>query len=440
MLRALNASAEVYHLNEGHCAFLLFELMRERMAAGESRQEAEAWVRDHCVFTTHTPVLAGHDRFEPELLTSQLWKMRDALHLSDEQLLAYGRVKADDHQEWFTMTVLGLGLTRAANGVSKLNGEVAREQWSQLYPDRPTADVPIGHVTNGIHLPTWTAQPARDFASERLGDWEADRLAPTFWQKIDDVPDADLWALRSTLRRRLIEFVQQHVARQTMQQTFGLDPDALTIGFARRFATYKRAPLLFHDAERAGRILSNADRPVQIIYAGKAHPADEGGKRFIQQIWGMTQEEPFKGRVLFLENYNMEIGRMLVSGCDVWLNNPRRPMEASGTSGQKVSAHGGLNLSILDGWWPEGYNEGNGWAIGDDASAQIASDPSKQDAQDAEFLYQTLETSVVPEFYDRTDGVPARWVARMKNAMRELPAQFSSERMVKDYVEQLYAA
>ena len=440
MLRALNVATEVYHLNEGHCAFLLFELMRERMATGETREAAEQWVTDHCVFTTHTPVLAGHDRFEPDLLLGQLWKMRDALHMSNEEILAYGRVKPDDHQEWFTMTVLGLNISRAANGVSKLNGEVAREQWSQMYPDLPTADVPIGHVTNGIHLPTWTAQPAREFASKHLGDWEADRVAPTFWQKIDKVSDADVWALRNVLRKRLVEFAEQHVAEQTMKQTFGLSPDTLTIGFARRFATYKRAPLFFYDVERAGKILSDADRPVQLIYAGKAHPADEGGKRFIQQIYEMTQKAPFQGRVLFLENYNMEIGRMLVSGCDVWLNNPRRPMEASGTSGQKVSAHGGLNLSILDGWWPEGYDGSNGWSIGDDDSAKISTDPSKQDRDDAEFLYSTLETSVVPEFYDRTDGVPSRWVTRMKNAMRELPAQFSSERMVADYVEQRYDA
>ncbi len=261
MLRALNVATEVYHLNEGHCAFLLFELMRERMATGETREAAEQWVTDHCVFTTHTPVLAGHDRFEPDLLLGQLWKMRDALHMSNEEILAYGRVKPDDHQEWFTMTVLGLNISRAANGVSKLNGEVAREQWSQMYPDRPTAEVPIGHVTNGIHLPTWTAQPAREFASKHLGDWEADRVAPTFWQKIDKVSDADVWALRNVLRKRLVDFAEQHVAEQTMKQTFGLSPDTLTIGFARRFATYKRAPLFFYDVERAGKILSDADRP-----------------------------------------------------------------------------------------------------------------------------------------------------------------------------------
>lgn len=441
LLRALNVGAQVYHLNEGHCAFVLLELMRERMAAGHSREEAEGWVRDHCVFTTHTPVLAGHDRFEPHLLLEQLSRMRHALGLSETDLMALGRVRADDHQEWFTMTVLALGLTRLANGVSKLNGEVARDQWKDLYPDRPVDAVPIGSITNGIHLPTWTAPEAKAFAQKHLGDWEKSRATPTFWKKIDAVPDEELWALRNALRQRFIHFAEQHVARQSLKQAFGLKPDVLTIGFARRFATYKRAPLLFHDVERAVRILSSEKRPVQVVYAGKAHPADEGGKRFIQQIYAMSQLPELKGRLLLLENYNMEVGRYLVSGCDVWLNNPRRPMEASGTSGQKISAHGGLNLSILDGWWPEGYDGTNGWAIGTDASAEMAQDPQAQDEEDAQFLYDTLETSVVPAFYDRdARGLPTGWVKRMRSAMRVLPAQFSAERMVADYAEQMYGA
>ncbi len=441
LLRALNVAAEVYHLNEGHCAFVLLELMRERLAAGHSREEAETWVRDHAVFTTHTPVMAGHDRFEPHLLLEQLDRTRQALGLSETELMAYGRVRDDDHQEWFTMTVLALGLTRLANGVSKLNGEVARDQWKELYPDRPTSEVPIGSITNGIHLPTWTAAEARAFAEKHLGDWETQRATPTFWKKMDSVPDDQIWALRNSLRQRFVAFAEAHVARQSLKQTFGLRPDVLTIGFARRFATYKRAPLLFHDVERAVRILSSKERPVQVIYAGKAHPADEGGKRFIQQIYAMSQLPELKGRLLLLENYNMEIGRYLVSGCDVWLNNPRRPMEASGTSGQKVSAHGGLNLSILDGWWPEGYDGLNGWAIGEDASAQMAHDPQAQDDEDARFLYETLETSVVPAFYNRdAHGLPTEWIRRMRDAMRVLPAQFSAERMVADYAEQMYAA
>ncbi len=441
LLRALNVSAHVYHLNEGHCAFVTFELMRERMAAGHTREEAEAWVRDHTVFTTHTPVLAGHDRFEPHLLLEELQRMRHALGLSEHDLMAYGRVNAEDHQEWFTMTVLALGLSRLANGVSKLNGEVAREQWKSLYPDRPVEDVPIGSVTNGIHLPTWTAPEAKAFAKQHLGPWNLNRATVAYWKGIETAPDADLWALRNRLRQKLVRYAEQHVARQTLRQGFNLHPDALTIGFARRFATYKRATLLFHDVERALRILTSDERPVQVLFAGKAHPADEGGKRFIQQIYAMSQLPEMKGRLLFLENYNMEVARMLVSGCDVWLNNPRRPMEASGTSGQKVSAHGGLNLSILDGWWPEGYDGTTGWAIGTDASAEMGQDPQAQDEQDAAFLYETLETSVIPAFYERDkNGLPTGWLKRMRSAMSVLPAQFSAERMVADYAEQMYAA
>ncbi len=436
LLRKLGHGFDVYHMNEGHCAFLTLELLREYQDNGLDRSEAIERIRERSVFTTHTPVMAGHDRFEPELFLEVMWRMRDRLGMSDHELLALGRVRPDDHQEWFTMTVLGLNMARTSNGVSELNGAVAREQWKEMYPDRPVDDVPIGSVTNGIHLPSWAAPLSRAFLNERLGDWMQNRFDPSYWERLDEISDEDLWALRTSLRGSLIQYVTERAANQSFTQNVDLDPDALTIGFARRFATYKRAPLLFHDLDRAEALFAQADRPIQIIYAGKAHPADEGGKEFIRRILEISKRGAFTGKVVFLENYNMEVGRMLISGCDVWLNNPRRPMEASGTSGQKIAVHGGLNVSILDGWWPEGYNGSNGWAVGVDD--QDYESEQAHDAADAASLYDVLEREVIPTFYDRDGDVPRRWVERMKEAMTVLPYQFSAERMVQDYVEQIY--
>ena len=437
LLRALGIETDVYHMNEGHCAFLALELIRELQQDGVGFDEAVERVREQSVFTTHTPVMAGHDRFEPELFGEVMWPYRDKLSLNDQQLLGLGRVNPDDHGEWFTMTVLGLKTARAANGVSKLNGEVARDQWKDMFADRPVDEVPIGSITNGIHLPTWTAPISRAFFNERVGNWLDNRFDVDFWQRVADLPAADLWALRQSLRGVLVSYANERMAQQSVRQEAGLDPDALTIGFARRFATYKRAPLLFRDIERVRKLFASQDRPVQIIFAGKAHPDDEGGKDFIRHILHVARGEGFRGKVVFLENYNMEVGRMLVSGCDVWLNNPRRPMEASGTSGQKIAVHGGLNLSILDGWWPEGYDGSNGWAI--DAGQADFSSYEEQDAADAEALYRLLEEEVIPDFYNRNDaGVPEKWIARMKSAMAGLPYKFSAERMVADYVNEVY--
>ncbi len=440
LLRALGVETDVYHLNEGHCAFVTLELLRERLAAGEARADAEAWVRAQCVFTTHTSVAAGHDRFVPALFIEQMKGFREEIGLSEQALLAYGRVHPDDTGESFTMTVLGLKLARKANAVSALNGEVARRQWHHLYPDRPLDAVPIDHVTNGIHLPTWAVPPARAFLKRHLGNGSAFVYDPDFWHALDNISDEDLWAYRCLLRRCLIDFIQERVPQQSLHHTLALDPDALTIGFARRFATYKRATLLFHDFERALRLFSQPDRPLQVIFAGKAHPADDGGKRLIQHIYQTAQRPGLQGKVIFLENYNMEIGRMLVSGCDVWLNNPRRPLEASGTSGQKIAVHGGLNLSTLDGWWPEGYNGSNGWAIGR-APTGLHEDPTTQDREDALALYEALEQHVLPTFYERDDaGLPRAWITRMREAMKILPVRFSAARMVREYVEQVYRA
>lgn len=438
LLRALGVKTDVYHMNEGHCALVSLELLRERLDAGDSLEEAESWVRGHAVFTTHTPVMAGHDRFDPRLFLEQMSNFQQRIRLSDYELLSFGRVHPGDPDESFTMTVLGLKLSRIANGVSALNGIVARAQWHALYPDRGLDDVPIGHVTNGVHLPTWTVPLARAFLNENVGNWKARQSDRSFWAQIEQVPDESLWAYRNELRRQLVAFAREYAARQSLPIACELDPDALTIGFARRFATYKRAPLIFSDLERVAELFGRVDRPVQIIFAGKAHPADEGGKRFIQRIVEASLHPKLNGRVVFLENYDMEVGRMLVSGCDVWLNNPRRPMEASGTSGQKVSIHAGLNLSILDGWWPEGFNGTNGWAIGSEDDEDL--DPQDQDARDSLNLYETLENSVIPAFYERDGhGIPTLWVKRMKSAMEILPAEFSAERMIIEYVRNVYA-
>ncbi|NNE36475.1 MAG: alpha-glucan family phosphorylase, partial [Rhodothermales bacterium] len=380
-------------------------------------------------------VMAGHDRFDADLFRHEMAGFSHAANLDVNTLLALGRINPDDENESFTMTVLGLNMAQRCNGVSRLNGEVARAQWMHKYPDTPVAEVPIGHVTNGVHLSTWTSPMSRHFLNSRLGDWQSD---PDAWNKIWDVNNDDLWNYRSQLRRALVESASKIARSQSLAQNPQLDPNALTIGFARRFATYKRAPLFFHDIERAARILTNTEFPVQLIYAGKAHPADDDGKWFIQRIYEITQMPEFNGRVVYIENYDMSVGRMLVSGADVWLNNPRRPYEASGTSGQKVAAHGGMNLSILDGWWPEGYNGRNGWAIGHDSSADYK-DPEVQDPEDAEFLYSVLENEVIPAFYRRDDaGHPTEWLEMMRDAMSRLPFQFSARRMVSDYARQLY--
>jgi len=440
MLRALGVEPDVYHANEGHCAFLMLELLNERLHEGDTLEEAEEWVKDRSLFTTHTPVMAGHDHFDPDLFTEAMAGFRDRINLSNRELLSYGRVHPEDPDETFTMTVLGLKLSRAANGVSKLNGYVARQQWEDLYPDRSLDEVPIDSITNGVHLPTWTAGPAQDFLDEHLDGDFTERHDPEIWDGLNDVSDETLWNYRCSLRERLIEYIKAKVQSQTLPMQPDLDPDALTIGFARRFATYKRAPLIFREPARARSLFTDADRPIQLIYAGKAHPADDGGKRFIQRIYEISQQRGFEGKVVFLEGYDMEMGRMLTSGCDVWLNNPRRPKEASGTSGQKVAAHGGLNLSVLDGWWPEGYNGQNGWAIGPEPTGDYGeADPEAQDEQDAASLYKQLEEEVIPTFYDRNDdGLPAAWISMMREAMTGLPAPFSAKRMLIDYVEEMY--
>jgi len=430
LLRALAREIDVYHMNEGHCALLTLELLREY---GSS--EGESRVRSKCVFTTHTPVMAGHDRFGPSLFLEQMHHFLTEMHCSEQQLLSFGRIDPEDESEAFTMTVLALKLSRAANAVSELNGAVSRKQWHRLYPELAEDQVPISYVTNGVHLETWASPSARLFLRKHFGDWASSKNC---WSAVHDVEHAEIWAYRNRLRKRFVEFATRSAQRQSFTQQCSLAPDALTIGFSRRFASYKRAALIFSDLERIGRLFSDTSRPIQIVFAGKAHPDNDEGMQIIRSILQTAHLPEFAGKVIFLENYNMHIGRMLVSGCDLWLNTPRRPHEACGTSGQKVNIHGGLNLSILDGWWSEGFDGTNGWAIGDDRS-DAGLDYASQDERDATLLYDTLENEIIPAFYDRDEnGVPTDWTERIRNAMGGLTYRFSAQRMIKDYAEQIY--
>ncbi len=471
LLRALGLQPSVFHMNEGHAAFLVLELIREKLASGQSFSEAAAATKSQCIFTTHTPVEAGHDRFSPDLLDYALCKIRSQLHLSLDELMALGRSQPNNAAEPFCMTVLALKSSRAANGVSELHGEISRHMWKDLFPGRSIDEIPIGHITNGIHVAGWMKGPLRRFWRKRLTStisapksgtkeiatrfgnispdwhWEAALDQQEFWSRLEDpqfISDEEIWSLRYQLRRELIEFSRRRLLLQGHHLTHGdfiafdhlLNPDALTIGFARRFATYKRAPLVFQQFENIVRLAKDAKQPVQFIFAGKAHPRDDDGKRFIQQIIHLSKYSELKGHLVFIENYDVHVARQMVSGCDVWLNNPRRPLEASGTSGQKTSCHGCLNLSILDGWWREGYDGTNGFAIGSDSHPDNV---EEQDRQDSENLYRVLTEEVIPSFYDRDiHGIPRKWIQRIRRAMSTLVARFSTGRMVKDYVNNYY--
>jgi len=435
-------------LNEGHSAFLALELLRRRLDSGSDLEEAETRVRDRCVFTTHTPVAAGHDRFSPELMEYAFAGYRSLLGMEAQQFLAYGRTRPEDSKEYFCMTVLALKMSRGANGVSQLHGQVSREMWKDLL-NSPTYRGPsIGHITNGVHVLGWMSRPARRFWKRHLGpEWETRLMYPDLWKVISDeeaISDEEIWALRYHLRRELIEFVRKHVPdtfpasgteRARAFETM-LSPDALTIGFARRFATYKRAPLIFDDLTRMAEMVNDTERPIQLIFAGKAHPQDVRGKEFIQRILDICKRSEFLGKVVFLENYDMNVARRVISGADLWLNTPRRPLEASGTSGQKVSVHGGLNLSVLDGWWREGYDGSNGWAIGGD---EHPADEAAQDQADLESLYGTLSRNIVPLFFERDSrGIPRGWIAKIRRAMQTLIPQYNTDRMVTEYVTRYY--
>jgi len=446
LLRSLGIQPSVYHMNEGHAAFLSLELMREKIAEGFSFEEAVAKTKRQCVFTTHTPVDAGHDRFSSELMHHALQKYHSQVAPSFRELMALGRVDPDNEEEPFCMTVLALKTSRSANAVSELHGQVSRKMWNGLYPEVSEDDVPIGHITNGIHMMGWMKGPVRSFWRNKLGSqWDREIFSPTFWKRMldpDFVSDEEIWALRYRLRRALIEFARRRSVVQRLSAgddgSFDrlLDPDALTIGFARRFAAYKRAPLIFDDHDTIVKLATNPLRPIQFIFSGKAHPADDEGKRLIQRIIHLGKYSELKGKLVFIENYDVHIARQMISGCDVWLNTPRRPLEASGTSGQKIICNGGLNLSIMDGWWREAYDGTNGFAIGDDSQpASVV----EQDRLDNESLCTILSEEVIPCFYERDErGIPRKWIEKIRRSMATLIPEFTTWRMVQEYTLKYY--
>jgi starch phosphorylase len=447
-LRALGVSPGVYHLNEGHSAFATLEAIRERMKDnGVSFDEALRDVAEHTAFTTHTPVPAGHDRFNGQLIEEHLGPLRDELGISPQQLMGLGRVEPQNEREDFCMTVLGLKLSRRANAVSSLHGRVTRRMWAHLWPWRVEDEIPIGHITNGVHIPSWLAHQMLQLYDRHFpADWESRMGEPEVWQDIHNVDPGELWETHHALKNQLLAFVRRRVSRQCRRRGESdecveaarnmLDPNILTFGFARRFATYKRADLILANLDRFAVMVNDPERPIQIIFAGKAHPADEPGKRLIQRIANLRHDPRFAGRVAFVEDYDINVCRHLVQGVDVWLNNPRRPLEASGTSGQKAVLNGALNLSILDGWWAEAYDGSNGFAIGKGAS-HVRDDMT--DARDAEALSDVLTKQVIPLYYDRDiDGLPRQWIKRMMNSISTLAWRFSADRMVADYVRHAY--
>ena len=447
-LRAMGVTPGVLHLNEGHSTFALLEEARYLMET-EARSFADAYERvgSRAVFTTHTPVEAGHDRFTAELMEETLGPVRQNLGLSKNDFLALGRENPQDHGQRFCMTVLGMKMAQRINGVSARHGRVTRRMWQQLWPERRTQDVPIQHITNAVHFPSWMAMPMARFYRRLLGaNWQQKMCEPETWTSIREMDEEEFWEQQQILKVQLVNFLHRRVCRDCGGQnrgqvlhdheTLNFDPSVLTIGFARRFTAYKRPELLLSNLDRLDRMVNNEQMPVQIVYAGKAHPADEEGKYLIQKVIETSRDPRFEGRLVFVEDYDINVTRHLVQGVDLWLNCPRPPLEACGTSGQKVVLNGGLNLSVLDGWWPEGYTGLNGFAIGD---GRHHSDPEQQDEYDRECLYRVLEEEIIPLFYDRDDrDVPRRWIARQKEAIRSLAWCFNADRMVRDYTLNFY--
>ena len=448
VLRKLGYDPTIFHMNEGHSAFLALERTREKVESGKTLLEAQEEVRQTNVFTTHTPVPAGNDEFPLWLMDKYFSNYWTELGMTREEFIGFAKIEQSWGGEAFSMPILAMKLSDYRNGVSELHGEVAKKMWSFLWPDLPTEEVPISYVTNGVHTGTWLARRMGNLFSRYLGtNWMEHLDDPDTWLQIENIPDEELWRVRRHLKRKLVVYMVGRARKQWLStqvhpvQTIAsgvlLDPYALTIGFARRFATYKRANLLFRDYERLIRLVTNERMPVQIIFAGKAHPADEPGKLLIQEVYRAVKDARFGGRLVFLEDYDMDMARYLVQGVDVWLNTPRRPREASGTSGEKAALNGNLNFSVLDGWWREGFNGENGWAIGDEK--EYATE-EEQDAADALSLYDTLENEIIPLYYQQrsADGLPADWLAKVKESIRTLAPQFSMRRMVKEYMTKYY--
>ena len=450
LLGKLGVTPHVFHLNEGHSAFLTLELARELIESeGLKFSEAAKVVRERCVFTTHTPIAAGNDEFEAELVSQCFGQSYEqGLGLSHDEFLALGRV-GQDNDKTYGLTPLAIRMCRSTNGVSRKHGEVSRALWQKLWPDKTIDEIPITHVTNGVHAPTWVARLIRTLYERHAGaDWTEHVSDKAHWEKsVASISDEELWAAHCLLKQRLIAFIRHRSFHARLERRENIEytesarkmfnPQALTIGFARRIAGYKRWSLLLKDPERLLRIINAEDRPVQLVFAGKAHPQDQGAKLILQQIAHWKYDPRVQERAVFLQDYDQEIAKQIVQSVDVWLNVPRRPLEASGTSGEKVAMNGGLNLSVLDGWWLEGYDGTNGFAIGGSVEGSEAGDV---DASDAESLYRVLEEEVVPTYYERDgDGLPRKWIAMMKRSISTLVPEFNSDRMVEEYAKRIYS-
>lgn len=434
-LRALRAAGhrpDVMHLNEGHTSFVVLERYREELERGLSPTAAWKAVKTSTVFTTHTPVAAGHDRFWGNLVDNVLGQFREQLHMPPSELMDTGRVKIGDPDESLCMTVLALKGSRTANGVARRHGEVSRAMWQQMWPSRGVDEVPIGHITNGVHAPSWLGPEMSDLLAQHLGsEWRRGLASGERLEGVESIPDAEFWAAHMAQKRRLLDFVRRNTGSR-------MDPEGLLMGFARRFAPYKRGDLLLRDAERVKRLLTGGDRPVYLLYGGKSHPRDKPGKDIIAHVIRHARSPELGGHIAFLENYDIGVGRVLTQGVDVWINNPRRPLEASGTSGQKVSMNGGLNCSTLDGWWIEGVElePAAGWGVGD---PHVTQDIAQGDIDDAEALYQALENEVTALFNRRdTSGLPGAWIAQMKKTVAACLPAFNTDRMLSDYVSKSY--
>ena len=448
-LTALGVEPSVWHMNEGHSVFLGLERIRQLVRmAGLSFCEALEMVRATTIFTTHTPVAAGHDAFPLNLKDKYFRVYWEDMGLKRHEFLELGLEVMPEGHEVFSLTVLALNLSSWCNGVSRLHGTVSSNMWKDIWPGIPAEENPISYITNGVHSFSWLAPEMMDLFDQHLGqEWRGNLSKPKFWEAVDLIPDGLLWGVRQNLKRRMIERIRERTVAQLIRNGEGaaairavdhlLDPNILTIGFARRFTTYKRSTLLLHDLERLKRIVSNSEQPVQFIFAGKAHPADIPGQELLKEIHDLSRQEPFKGRVVLVEGYDISIARYLVSGVDVWLNTPRRPFEASGTSGMKASMNGGINFSVLDGWWCEAAEHGvNGWNIGDERDSD---NDKRQTEQDAMSFYQTLEEAIVPLYYLRnSQGIPDEWMRVSKASMKTIPPRFNTDRMVADYARRFY--
>jgi glycogen phosphorylase len=446
-IRKMGLNPNIWHMNEGHSAFLILERLREYINDGLLFEEAADKVRSSNIFTTHTPVPAGNDEFALWLVDKYFSHLWAELGLDREKFIDLAK-HTINWGDTFSMPTLALLHSKGCNAVSELHGNVSRKMWQHLYPDRKEEEIPIIHITNGIHIGTWLGMSLRQLYDRYLGiDWMDNADNPDTWELINNIPDEQLWAVRTQLKRDLAAYIRERTRRQWLRGDWHpvqvvasgvlLDPNALTIGFARRFAPYKRANLILQNLEYLTNLINHPKMPVQIIFAGKSHPDHEGGKMLIQEVYQAVKRSDSGGRLVFLEDYDMHLARYLVQGVDVWLNTPRRPNEASGTSGQKAALNGVLNFSILDGWWREGYNGKNGWAIGKDIDY---SDTQLQDQEDAFSLYDILENEIIPLYYQlrSSDGLPGEWIARMKESIRTISPQFSMCRMVKEYAEKLY--